>query len=429
VEKQARKILHFHYYFPPAGTVGTFRNYNIAMELSKVFESSHLITVRNKPFLLEEHFDLEFIDIHEVQHWDYRVMSEKISRDKDLNDRVNAKRAGRTFGWSRKLLDTYPGNLIWGEGGWLYIRKALKKARQLIREEGITHLYSSFRPMADHYIAHRLKKEFPALVWIADFRDLPVDRNRDNVFFPKWQDRRYRKLFSRADLLTTVSEGLRKRLLDYHEEILVLRNGVRRLFLPENPQLPDQFTITYTGSLYPKLQDPAAFFASLREIIHSGLIPENDLRLIYAGKDHRIWKGYIQQYGLEDIAVVKGKVSLTASLRLQHESHLNLLLTWVGPYSGGILTGKLSEYLAAGRPILCLINGKKEDELDKMASELDGFSAYYPEDTEQIQKHLLDVYQSRINKQDLSKKRFEKYGQEHSWASSVAMLLDELPST
>ena len=376
---------------------------------------------------MEEPFELDFLTIHEVNRLDYRLLSEKVSRNKDLNDRINAKRAGRTFGWSRKLLDSYPGNLIWGEGGWLYIRNVLRKARQLVREEGISHVYSSFRPLADHYIAYRLKKEFPQLIWIADFRDLPVDRNRENVFFPGWQDRRYRDIFEKADFLITVSEGLRKRLLDYHDHVLVVRNGMRRLFLPDNPTLPDAFTITYTGSLYPKLQDPSAFFASLRELISSGQLPENEVRLVYAGKDHRIWNGYLREYGLEAISVVRGKVSLTESIRLQHESHVNLLLTWSGPHSGGVLTGKLSEYLAAGRPVLCLVNGGRDEELEEIARENPFFRIFIPGADEKLNETILEWHRSMDQDDTLNNiPVFEESAYRSGWEARVASILDRI---
>ena len=349
--------------------MGSLRNYQQAQNRSRGFDAAHLITVREKPFLMEETFDLDFLIIHEVKHLDYRVVSGKLTKEGDLNDRINARRTGRSTGMLTRLLDSYPGNLVWGEGGIRYIRNALRTARRLVREQGITHVYSSFRPMADHFVAYRLKREFPQLVWIADFRDLPVDRHRRNVFRPDWQDRVYRKWFSRADELTTVSEGLKRRLLDYRDRVSVIRNAPRELFTPADPRLPDVFTLSYTGSLYPRWQDPTLLFAALRELIRSGQIPEKEIRLVYAGKDHRIWNGLVQAYGLEEISVVRGRVSLSESIRLQHESHVNVLFSWSGPHSGGVLTGKLAEYLGAGRPVLCLVNGVRDAEWEELGRE------------------------------------------------------------
>ena len=372
-----KKILFIHYYFPPVGTVGSLRNYNIALELSPHFEEAHLMTIHNKPFRMEEEFKLDFLHLHEIKHLDYRILTERFSPQKDLNDRVNALRMKKPFGLTSKILDSHPGNLIWGEGGFLYIQNAYRRAKRLIREKGITHIYSSFRPMADHYIAYKLKKTFPHLIWMADFRDLPVDRNRKNVFFPDWQDKSYRKLLGKADFILTVSEGLSQRLLDYNREVLVLRNGLSQLFQPEDRTLEQKFTITYTGSLYPKLQDPSAFFAALRDLILEGIVAEKDLQLVYAGKDHRIWDGYVLKFGLNPISRVYSKLSLTESIRLQHRSHVNLLLSWVGPYSGGVVTGKLSEYLAAKRPVLGLINGGEDAELKDLIEKYNGGSVFH----------------------------------------------------
>ena len=95
-----RKILFLLYYFPPVGTVGSLRNFNIGKELSNEFKRIDLITTRYKPFVMEEEFDLGFLNIHELTHLDYRFLSEKLSSRKDLNDQINAKRAGKTFGFS-----------------------------------------------------------------------------------------------------------------------------------------------------------------------------------------------------------------------------------------------------------------------------------------------------------------------------------------
>lgn len=385
-----KKILFIHYYFPPVGTVGSLRNYNIALELSPHFEEAHLMTIHHKPFRMDEEFRIDFLHLHEIRHLDYRILAERFSPQKDLNDRVNALRMKKPFGLTSKILDSHPGNLIWGEGGFLYIQNAYRRAKRLIREKGITHIYSSFRPMADHFIAYKLKKTFPHLIWMADFRDLPVDRNRKNVFFPDWQDKKYSKILSQADHLITVSAGLKIRLANYHKDVIVVRNGIRRMFLPVEMQRPKKFTISYTGSLYPKLQDPAAFFAVLRDLIKEGLIAEQDLHLVYAGKDYRIWGDYVQQYGLSKISRIFGKVSLTESIRLQHESHLNLLLTWVGPHSGGVVTGKLSEYLAAKIPILCLINGGEDPELNKIIEKYNGGFVFHDEQQDRLAEFILN---------------------------------------
>jgi len=360
------RILFIHYYFPPVGTVGSLRNYHIAREISPFFEKSDLLTVRHKPFRMKDPFDDSFLSIQEIARLDYRYLYEMLGRKGDLNDQINAKRAQQGSGFLRKLTDSFPGNLIWGEGGAYYVWKAVQRASRLVHDHGITHVYSSFRPFTDHIIAYQLKGKFPHLRWIADFRDLPVDRNRDNVFFPKWTDRQYKRILTRADILTTVSKGLKEKLIEYNDRVMVVRNGLRADFIPGDIRSPDKFTLSYTGSIYPGMQDPVPLFRELTSLLEDGRIDRKQICLQYAGKDHRIWGDLIQAYGLEDISVNHGKVDLSQAIRIQHESHVNLLFSWSGPFTGGVLTGKIYEYLAAGKAILCLVKGNRDKEIEEI---------------------------------------------------------------
>jgi hypothetical protein len=97
--------------------------------------------------------------------------------------------------WGIKFINTFPVNILLGEGGLFYVNSILKKANTLIRQEKITHIYSSFRPFADHYIAYRLKKKNPSLTWIADFRDLIIDPHYVHHLFAKKQEQYYKKIF------------------------------------------------------------------------------------------------------------------------------------------------------------------------------------------------------------------------------------------
>jgi hypothetical protein len=419
---KSNKILHIHYYFPPVGTVGSLRNYCFARELSGHFEDSHLITLRKKPLLMQESLSVGFTRIHEVNNFDYRNLYEKTELTKDLNDQINANKSKKGPGLFAKILESYPGNILWGEGGMIYVFSAIIKAKQLIREEGITHIYSSFRPFADHYIAYRLKKAFPQLCWIADFRDLPVDKNRKNVFLPGSTDKLYRRFFSKADILTTVSEGLRKRLLDYNDRVLLMRNGSHGLFIPDKMAEPEKFTISYTGSLYPGYQKTEALFLAIDSLIREKKIDQEKIELVYAGKDRRIWLADVQKHKLGGISSIYGKVSLTESVKLQHKSHVNVMLTWNGPHTGGIITGKFSEYLTAEKPILCLINGDREPELEEIFMKMSQSAVFYTEDIDEMANWLLRLYEKWTKGIQVK----EAKSTTESWPRSVEMLRAQL---
>jgi len=222
-----------------------------------------------------------------------------------------------------------------------------------------------------------LKRRFPHLVWVADFRDLHVDPVLNNVVWPSFQKRCNRWVLRRADVVSTVSEGLKASLREVHGNVVVLRNGIGQY---EKTALPPyrRFTISYTGSLYPGLQNPLPLFKALQRLV--GEHPEwgKKLQLRYAGKDHLIWRKWVDAAGLSSIAHTDDYLPLAQAREIQQRSHLNLLLSWSQPGSRGVLTCKLYEYMAAGRPVLGLVNGEGEDELESYVAPLPGSFYHAP---------------------------------------------------
>lgn len=60
------------------------------------------------------------------------------------------------------------------------------------------------------------------------------------------------------------------------------------------------------------------------------------------------------QYALQSIVQVHDSIPYKEALRAQREADVLLLLLWNDPREKGIYTGKLFEYIGAGRPILAI---------------------------------------------------------------------------
>jgi len=389
--KDQKKILYIHYYFPPVGTIGTIRNYNMAKQLSRHFSQSFLISVKHKPFLLDELFETDFIERFEVENYDYRWFL-SLSTFGEISRARNYK----SYPFTRfliRLADSYPFNQFIGEGGWMYIQHAVKLASKLISKHKITHIYSSFRPTADHVIASKLKRKYPHLIWIADFRDLPVDNNRKNTIFPALQDNYHKQLIQSTDYVLTVSEGLKKKLDTYHPNVLLVRSGLHELIKPlDSGDAPEKFTLSYTGSIYKDHQDIKALLKAIKCLLDEHLINPVKFELIYAGMDKYWWEKQLVDHGLEMIGNNKELLSLTESIKIQHRSHINILLSWSGPFTTGVLTGKLYEYLAAGKPILCLVNGMKDTEMELLFDQIHAGKVFYNFQSDLIKCWILDYY-------------------------------------
>lgn len=377
------------------GTVGFLRNYFISKCYSEIFERVLIITIKNISIPLKENIEADFAEKIPVFNFDYRNLMNLISgRKSDLRKNINAGSSSNLVRFFRRLIDSFPFNSLIGEGGLIYIISATLKGLKLIKTEKITHLHSSFRPISDHIIAFNLKLFYPDVRWIADFRDLPVDNYRKNTFLPGFQYWFLKKLISKADEVITVSEGLNSILRKISPDSKVIRNGIFKLYEIEKQENKDHFTLSYTGSLYPEFQKPDTFFWALKTLYDSGQISGNDFKLVYAGKDSKVWNKWISEYGLLDLSQNMGELTIYESVSTQVQSNVLLLLSWSGKDNKGILTGKLFEYLAANNPVIAIINGERDEELEDIVGKFNAGKVFYNRDSENLASEILFYYNS-----------------------------------
>ncbi|MBC6994120.1 hypothetical protein QWY85_18830 [Neolewinella lacunae] len=298
------------------------------------------------------------------------------------------------------LRQAFPFVYFTDDGGADYRRKALALARQLIREEGIDTVFSSYQPWTDHLVARQLKREFPHLRWVADFRDLPVDLVRADVWWPALQRRWGGRVLKLADVVWTVSEGQRAQLAGWHPRIQVFRNAL--LGLPPATTAPRtvHFTIVYTGSLYAGLQSAAPLAEALADLLAAGEIPARHLRLLYRGKDADLFREWMRELPAECLDI-QTSIAPAAAQKMQQSATLLLLLSWSAPGYYGVLTAKLWDYLASGRPILALVNGPDDPELRGIIAGAAAGAVFPTEEQGEVRQWLLDRYRAWLPTQTL----------------------------
>lgn len=386
------KILMLAYYYPPVNTVSVLRNYQISKEFSKYFSCVYLISSTNRKRLNTSDLLLPEIDIFDAFTLDYKtILSLKKNKNVNLPQTSKQNKFAALF---IKLSRSVPFTLIIGEGGLFYILHSFFIAQKLIRQHDIKYVYSSFGPMSDHFTAYLLKLFFPALVWIADYRDLPVSTILDNVIFEKFQHRVHKFILKKAKIVTTVSNGLTTRLNVYKPNFYVLRNGIDENILNFIRTPFTKFTIAYTGSMYGyELVDVLAH--AVQDLMAENLISKTEIEMIYAGKDTSMWQKAITDFSLENIFISKGIVSRETALEIQRNAHINLVFSATKDGNDGIMTTKFYEYLAAGNPIMVIINGdKKDEEFEEIMSSFNaGLVTYTSEAYNDIKNFILKIYQ------------------------------------
>ncbi len=202
-----KAALLIHYYFPPIHSIGVVRNFKIAQQVANHITNIQVLTTSNRNVLPKNKMEgADTFNVSELETKDYR------SKLKAKTHYSENQKSSFWFKFGRKLIDTSPFNIWIGEGGATYIKNGIQEGRKFLNENPKALIYTSFRPYADFYIAAKLKEEFPDTKWIADYRDLHVDPLYDTVFLPNRQKKIDKLLLRKADLVTTVSKGLKREL-------------------------------------------------------------------------------------------------------------------------------------------------------------------------------------------------------------------------
>jgi hypothetical protein len=389
-----KKILICSYYFPPTKTVATVRVFNFHLEAQKHFKEVYGLTTSNRQLFPKDHFPLDDKNTTEVWTYDLRTFLSKKNNATTSIDQ--SKKESRLAKFIIKLAYSFPFNLLLADGALTFILGGFFKGKRIIQKNKIEVIFSSFKPYSNHLICYLLKRWNPQLVWIADFRDLHVDEMRDNVYFPELQHWFNRQILKKADVVTTVSEGLTKNLAAYHSNIYVLRNAISSLVAPTiETSFFDKFSISYTGSIYANLRSAELLMKALQNLIAEGKIDEEKIQLNYAGKEEAIWMQWINDFGLQKINCSHGVTSMQEAKMIQQKSHINLLLSWASENQQGILTAKFYEYIAAQNPILLIIKGSKDYEFEKIFDELNAGVVAYDNSGSQkmVENFILKFYQ------------------------------------
>ena len=352
-------VYQLAYYYPPIVSVGVRRG---AAVTAMFADHGHEVTV-----VTSEHTPASDpranVEVLRVAVLDYRSRGRG---EADFAPPASLKSSAlyRAFG---RLSNSFPSNLLLGEGGALYITRAYRTlSRRIAASEGRGIVFSTFRPWADLQVAFLLKRRYPQLIWWCDWRDTPFELRHRNYVWLSFQRRVLKVMLRSVDQQTAVSRGVLADLPEITAASQVVYNGVSLPAAASPAQtrvLPTGRFIAYTGSLYGPNRDPRP---AMRAVAGSG---SREFVLLYAGKDGALWREYLKETGAESFAVDLGVVDAPVALEIQRAASVNLLLTWGNEGQTGGLTMKIFEYLQAGRPILRIHDGAPDPEIDEVLAQ------------------------------------------------------------
>ena len=281
-----------------------------------------------------------------------------------------------------------------------------RTAEEIIKKYSIKTFISTSPPHSVQLTGLLLKKKYPYLHWIADFRDLWTDYKVYTYPFEyvrKIENNMEKKVFSNADTILCATEPVRKSFVSKYPELktekfITITNGFDPADFNSSPEADNAdivstekkiMNIVYTGSLN-DWRNLDNFTKALRILIDKNLINKKKIRIKLFGhityKDSRI----ISERDLSDIFELFGMREHLQSIVLMKEAHLLLLI--IGELEGAeVMTGKIYEYIGAKRNIFGIVI--KDGEAERIIKK---YNLGYTADTSS-QENIADVFLKAYN--------------------------------
>jgi glycosyltransferase involved in cell wall biosynthesis len=241
--------------------------------------------------------------------------------------------------------------------GWN--KYAFKKACELIENEGIINVITTSPPHSTQLIGLKIKKKYPALNWIADLRDPWTDIYYYKQFYPtfisKMIDQRFEKsVLKKADKIITVGVSLKNlfslKIKGLENKTEVITNGYDEDdFTGITPIIPPMFTITYVGTLS-DIYPIDGFLNAVQIFKDKG----NEIILRFIGTVSKSQKDLIQSKSGDSILEFIPYVNHPAAIQYMLKTSVLLLIIPDHKSNKSIITGKIFEYIASGKPIICI---------------------------------------------------------------------------
>ncbi len=411
-----KRLLMFAYYFPPLSGSGVFRSLKFAKYLPKFGWQPTVISTDRPPngwnyadesMVAEIPAGMEVTRIPDVISTgrETSIASQRVQEVLNFLHGIlrNSQAGEKIFSQMLKAengptsLFTFPCPAL----SWAY--DAARYAEERMDLSSFDAVYTTSGPSSAHLIGFYLHRKY-GVPWVADWRD-PWTLNAYGADYDP-SNPGQRLLFELENILLReagrdiIIYGTGSLARDYvrtfqipAEKLTGILNGYdEEDFAPlQFRQEPsDKFTITYSGLLYTAQRDVAPVLTVLKELAETGKIDLSKVRLKIVGSSDKDNMAAASRYGLGDILVQTGYVSHAEALQAELDADVLLLLVGDEPRFRDVYTGKLFEYLRAGRPILAL--APEGGVVDRVLKESGHGKAFRSTQTGEIADMLLREY-------------------------------------
>jgi hypothetical protein len=222
---------------------------------------------------------------------------------------------------------------------------------EIVKTQKIDCILATAPPPCTLQLAARLGLKY-SMPWVADLRDRSVDCFPKNMLL-QYNLQSMMKTIRSAAAVVTVTEELanqEKYRLKLRQNPICITNGFDPTEFEADNFLGTEFTVVYTGTLYPVRRDPTVFIKGL-QIFAKNIDWNRGPIFHYYGTSGEMVSSIARDLKVEHLVKIGGHVTRQESLRLQQSAAILLHVTECSG-NKGIATGKIFEYFGAARPIL-----------------------------------------------------------------------------
>lgn len=399
-----KRVLIITYYWPPSGGSGVQRWLKMSKYLPEYGWQPVIYTTENAEYPIIDHSlekdvapNIEVIRRPITEP--YSAYKKFLGINKDETVKMGfIQEKEKNKSWKSDLSLWVRGNFFIPDARCGWVKPSVRFLKEYLNEHPVDAIISTGPPHSMHLIALKLKEAL-GLPWIADFRDpwTEIDYYND-LHLTAWADRKHHRLeqevLTKADKVVTVApDGARRLGRLGNRNVRTIYNGFDRDDDTQTPvNLSEQFTITYLGVLS-KIQNPSNLWQALAELIKEDSGFDKSLRINMIGQIDSAVVSSIDENGLTQHVAYSPYMPHDQVSAVHRSSTLLLLLLMPDsePRAKGLLTGKLFEYMASGRPILCI--GPEDGDAARILRETGAGQTISFEDKEKMKEALKNLYQ------------------------------------
>ncbi len=397
---EIKRVLIITYYWPPSGGGGVQRWLKFAKYLPEYGWQPVIFTpeTQNAPatdITLESDItpDLEIIR---------RPIWEPYSIYRQITGRKADENPGAAFASGKKdnpltedISNWIRSNFFIPDARKFWIKPSVRFLKKYIPENRFDAVVTTGPPHSMHLIGLGLKKALN-IQWLADFRDPWTDIDYfDQLKLTSLANRKHHRqeseVLKTADRVVCVSNS-NSIVLGRKSgvKVEIITNGFDESDIPKGKITADEkFTISHIGTFMAN-RNPESLWQALSELIGENESFKADFKLVLVGKTDASITSELEKYGLNPFTEILPQVSHQEAILRQRQSQLLLITVNKTGDSKGMVTGKVFEYLASGRPILAI--GPADGDLAEILKETGTGVISDFDDKISMKAHVMNFY-------------------------------------